>query len=463
MTLLVDIGAVFLTTFALAFLSPILWIVLILVYSQYRRQAATEKRLYGRVLNPVGRQVLLSFTLGAMGGFAASAVLVFLGLSIEQIGLIFIWPVALLLLLFNPRYLCFSYAGGIVALVVLLSRHLFVPLAPGLGGSPIVEALLRIHIPALLVLIGLLHLVEALFIYVGGHWGSSPVYVKGRDGLVTGAFLLQKFWPLPLVTLMVAVVPQVEITGVTMPGWWPVLSPTTALAAGESLQYMAVPVAAGLGYTDMVTGSTPRQRCRYSGRSLALYSIIVFVLALGAEYYPWLVWPGVIIAPLGHELLIIYSRNRERKQALLYKHEGPGVCLMSVLPRSLAEEAGLQEGDIIQEVNGAVPSDGEELLELIENSYFMVLLRIRRQEEDLSLVLKKRSLPEEEKETSFIKHFRAASGYQVLHRSVSLGFIPVPAPDSRIYLEIARSDPRARLTKIKKRLRSWLPLQHNRE
>ncbi|MCJ7806426.1 MAG: PDZ domain-containing protein, partial [Clostridia bacterium] len=266
MQLLVEISQIFMTTFMLAMFMPIFWIVLSLVYMQYRRQAATEEKLFGRIINRVGRQMLLSIGLGVLGGFAASVILIFMGLSLEQIGLYFIWPVALLLLLVNPRYLCFSYAGGIVAVVALVARHVVVPLFPVVTQYTVVEALLKIHIPALLVLIGLLHLIEALLIYVGGHWGSSPIYLKSTGGEVIGAFSLQQFWPMPLVALMIALVAQTEIVGVNMPEWWPILQSTLQPGDGQSLQYMVIPVAAGLGYADMALSSTPRERSAFSAR-----------------------------------------------------------------------------------------------------------------------------------------------------------------------------------------------------
>ena len=55
---------------------------------------------------PLRKQLAASF--GRLAEPLASLILL-LGLSLEQIGLYYIWPVALLLLLlFNPRYFCFA-------------------------------------------------------------------------------------------------------------------------------------------------------------------------------------------------------------------------------------------------------------------------------------------------------------------------------------------------------------------
>ncbi len=450
-----EIGQIFLTTFMLALVMPIFWIVLFLVFMQYRRLAATEEKLFGRPISGVGKQILLSVVLGALGGFAASAILIFLGLSLEQIGLYFIWPVALLLLLFNPRYLCFSYAGGIVALAVLIGRYLVLPLFPNLEQNFIFESLLMIHIPALLVLIGLLHLVEALLIYVGGHWGSSPIYLKKSGGEVVGAFTLQRFWPIPLVALLVTIVAQTEIVGVSMPDWWPILESNLKPGDNQSLQYMIIPIAAGLGYADMALSSTPRERTAFSAKWLAGYSVILLVIAVGSEFISWLVLPGVLFAPIGHELLILYGKKQEENKAPRYRMPEEGVPIMKVLPNSPAADAGLHDDDLVLKVNGNPVKDNREMVEKIEDSYFLVLLDGPREEKPFSVILRKSTREKTAPEDSFQSRLYAQSSYSLLHRSADLGIIPVPAPDSPVYMEVRQPDPMGRFRKLKAKIKGF--------
>ena len=454
MQLFFEIGQIFVTTFMIALVMPIFWIVLLLVFLQYRRQVATEHKLYGRNLNRVGRQMLMSVALGVVGGFGASAVLVFMGLSLEQIGLYFIWPVAIMLLLVNPRYLCFSYAGGIVAALVLLVRHVLLPILPALGENFVIEALMRIHIPALLVLIGLLHLAEALLIYFGGHWGSTPIYIQRDNEEVVGAFSLQRFWPLPLVALLVTVVAEPEIVGVSMPEWWPILQPAYEPGVGESLQFMIVPVAAGLGYGDMVISSTPRERTAFSARWLGLYSILLLIVAVAAEYFPPLILPGVLFAPLGHELLIFYGKNKEESRPPRYRKAGPGIAVMMVLPDSRAQQAGLRQDDIILKVNGNPVEHSRELLDNIEESYFMVLIEGIRDNKPFSTVLKKLN-PEEEYNSPAAKagYHSFRSQFYLVHRCAALGFIPVPDLDTIVYLEFRKPEPLDKLKRLRSKVK----------
>lgn len=430
-----ELGRIFIFTFILNLVSPVFWLVVFLVFLQYRRVAGMERRLFGRPVNNVATQVLASLGLGLLGGFLASILMVFMGLSLEQIGLYFIWPVALLLLLIHPRFLCFAYAGGIVAVNVMLFRFV-VRFYPALADYRVVDSLLKIHIPALLVLIGLLHLMEAMLIYIGGHWGSSPLYYKRPGGEVVGGFSLQRFWPLPLVALLVTIVLQTDSAGVSMPQWWPVIKSTIQPDLGQTLQYMAIPVAAGLGYGDLALSSTPREKSIVSARYLALYSAVLLGMAVTAEFYPLVTLPAVLLAPLGHELLIVYGNRREFSREPRYLSTPGRVRLMVVLPDTAAARAGLGEGDIILKVNGTPVQNQQELIQKIEDSYFMVLLEGTRGGADFSTVLKKGGSGAQTARSTFNPETTpAAPGASFLHRGAGLGLIMAPSSRSSVYVE----------------------------
>lgn len=436
--LLAELAKILLGTLFHVLQIPLFWLVVLLVYLQYRRVAGMEQRFFGRTINPVGRQVAISTGLGILAGLLASVFMLLLGLSLSQIGLLYIWPVALLLLLIHPRFLCFSYAGGIVALAALACRHLVLPLFPALGTQPLVAPLMEIHIPALLALIGLLHLMESLLIFLSGHLGSSPLYFKRDGGEVVGAFSLQKFWPIPLVALLATVVLESEVQGISMPAWWPLLKPTLEPGPGQGLQYMALPVLAALGYSDLALSSSPRRKAGGTAGCLSLYSIVLIGLALGAELWSWLIPVGVLFAPLGHEAVIRYGNRRERSRGAYCCASAGGVPLMMILPRSAAQRAGLRAGDLVRRVNGAPVHSDLDLLWGIDQSYFMVLIEGIREGKDFSAVLNKRRVAEAEPASGLLPLGRppaAPAGASPWHRGAALGLIPAPSQQTPIYAQ----------------------------
>lgn len=329
-------------------------VVLIIVLRQHVRQARLEEHLFGSPFTQPRRQVLTSLAFGVLGGFAASFLMVALGLPIsEDLGLIYVWPVVLLLMMINPRFMCFAYGGGIVGVVTLLLRGL-TRLIPGLGQVGFLAGLMSIDLAALMALVGLLHLTESFLIFVSGHLNASPVMVQNSRGEVVGGFMLQRFWPLPMTALLAQVVSQSQPMegSIPMPDWWPLLSPLMEPGQGMILMFSLLPIVAALGYSDIAVSTTPRQKSRYSARNLLIYSIILLALALMAGTWRFLQIIPVLFAPLAHEYLIQAGNRKEWKGKPLLSPPERGVRLLTVLPDSPAHAQGLDSGWIILNVNG---------------------------------------------------------------------------------------------------------------
>ena len=117
-------------------------VVLFLVASQYARIQRTEENLYGTASNKAFYQTLRAIGLGLLGGLLASFLLVLIGVSVTDSGIAYLLPIAVILYLFSPRLLCYSYAGGLAGLSYLVF------------GWP------KINVPAVMALVGL-HAAEA--------------------------------------------------------------------------------------------------------------------------------------------------------------------------------------------------------------------------------------------------------------------------------------------------------------
>ena len=236
--------------------------------------------------------------------------------------------------------MCFAYAGGLIA----LSKYIF--------GWP------AVNIPQLMGLVAVLHLVEALLIYAGGASKAMPVYLMGREQRLVGGFVMQSFWPLPLVALSAALAP-VGLAGagdmLAMPGWWPLLPMEyigSRMIPQMTLVYSMLPVLAALGYSDLAVTSTTRQKAHWSARQLMIYSAGLLALAVLAAKVPVLAILPALYAPIGHELLIKVGQKQESAGEYLYTEPAQGVMILDVLEGFAAERAGLRTGDILLEMNG---------------------------------------------------------------------------------------------------------------
>lgn len=315
------------------FLNPFFWIIILIIWRQYKKVANFEKDMFGKIMENPGEKVLYALIMGIVGGFIGSIVITFLGVSIDEAGLVYVWPLALLLMLIHPRFICFSYAGGIVSLFSLITGKI------------------NVDVAGLMALVAVLHLVESILIYFGGYLHASPVYIKNDDFGVIGGFSLQEFWPVPIILLTV-IVGEAPAEGVVqMPNWWPLLKPTENIMQLNPI-FMMVPIVAALGYGDIALTSTPKIRCRRTGINLLIFSLILLSLSVMASRYLFFAYIAAIFAPVAHEVLIFLGKKLEKQNPPLFRAPEYGEMVLDVIKGSKAEKAGLRSGDVILNVNG---------------------------------------------------------------------------------------------------------------
>ena len=383
------------TTFAALF-NPFFWLVVIIVLTQYRRTIFIEKKLFGQPFNNLWQQTVYSVGYGLLGGVFGSFFLLLLGISLESIGIAYLWPLAIILLLINPRFLCFAYAGGLIAIVSLAIRFLQ-PFWPVLGEVGLLRGIAQIHLPGLLALIGILHLTESFLIYLSGHRGFSPIYLKTPAGEVVGGYSLQRFWPLPLTGLWGLVVAEsadILVGGIPMPDWWPLLGEVMSPGGGEQIIYLMVPLVAGLGYSDLALSSYPQNKRKKTARNLAFYSILLSLLAVVSVFRPEMLLPAALFAPLGHELIIRKGNKEEFAGRPLFR-AGPdgGLKVLAVFPDSPAQKAGVQVGDRLVQVNGEPVSSEMDYWHILRLNYYRLLFKIKRGGRELDLPVHLDPLP----------------------------------------------------------------------
>ncbi len=322
-------GRVIRETITSPFFLALYLLLFTLVCWQYKRLESISAKLIQSSYGLFWPSAIWSSLFGLLGGLIGSVLLILLGINLAGVGLAYLWALALLFMLVNPRFLCFAYAAGVLSLVSLLFSF------------P------HISIPHLLALVAILHMVESFLILINGHSYPIPLYIK-KQGQIVGGFNLQKFWPLPLLAL-------VGISGIppgpdlAMPGWWPLLQDYSGM--GEQ-GFTLLPVLAMLGYGEITTTSPPSQRVKKSSWNLFIYSLILLTLACLCCRWPASTIMAALFAPLGHELVIWLGMREESSRRPLYTPSPEGVRILQVKPGSAAQQAGLRERDIIIGVNG---------------------------------------------------------------------------------------------------------------
>ena len=264
-------------------LNPIFWIAVLVCWQLYRKNGASAA--FAR------RITLYSALEGVVAGLVAVSVMVVLGLSIQPgIYLILLFPVALLLSLIHPRFLCFSYSA---ALITAVSRILH----PWLN--------LQADAAGLMAVIAVLHFMEAILVLVGGDRQKQAILAETDLGLRPG-WSMNRYWPVSLGLLLVT---ASGMKAARMPEWWPLL------AGGESLIYGLLPMTAMLGYYKLAVKLSPTMKCLRSGGKLVAYGGILLLLSLWQNGNSIREGVGLLFQVLGHEWILQSEERAEKNLA----------------------------------------------------------------------------------------------------------------------------------------------------
>jgi len=331
------------------------WSMVFFVWTQYSKTARMQAQLYGKPRRDPRAMTALAAVEGIAVGLVGSYVMSFFGVSFppDGGGLIWVLGAAVALMLINARFMCFSYAGGLVSLSYLIF------------GWP------KVSVASLMGLVAVLHLMESLLILLNGSAGATPVYLE-QKGRQVGAFYLQRSWPVPVALLILAVLPPAQAAGgISMPGWWPLLRTSPELLANPGAVFFLHALPAALGYGDLAVTCPPRLKTRRTASNLALYSLVLLALSVGATHSAPLVWVAALFGVLGHEAVVRLGSRQEKAGSPFFVPPQTGIMALDVVPRSTAARLGLGPGWVITEVNGR-PTNGrdrfEEQLHLAEQT-----------------------------------------------------------------------------------------------
>ena len=324
-------------------LNPFFWLVVYFVYTQVKRSYNMEILVLGEPRKPLTQMIGKALLLGMLGGLVGTILVMLLGITINSKDFIYVFPLAIFLMLINIRYICFSYEGGLLALSSLIL------------GVP------KINVSSIIALVAILHLIESILIWVEGHRDAIPIFIN-RGSETVGAFSIQKFWPIPFAILMVAIGPLEGAREINLPGWWPLFKGNMNL---EDMSLQILAVVAALGYGDMAVTATPKEKSRKSSLRLFIYSIILLVFSVLSTSYTTFKYVAALFAPLGHEIVVLYGQREEKKGIPLFIQGPRGVRVLDIRNNSIGSKMKVEQGDILLNINNREVNCREDLQEIL--------------------------------------------------------------------------------------------------
>ncbi|MCR1934422.1 PDZ domain-containing protein [Clostridium tepidum] len=352
----------------------VLLLLSLILYRKNRKTIIMQKMIIGQRVSTAFELTISEVVLGIFAGVVASLIMAYLGIFFNEDSAIYlIFLMSMFFMLFNPRFICFSYSGAALGIMNLI----FINMAKLLDMPQL--NFIKIDIPALMSMVAILHLVEGILVMIDGDRGYVPVFTN-RDDKIIGGFVLQRYWILPIAFMLMLnnqSISNISQGGAPMPNWWPLLKsniPSNAL----KLAVMSMTCFYGvIGYNSVTFTKTRKEKKFISGSYIIIYSLLLFILSRLALMNTLLKVVVLIFAPVGHEAMIYIQKYFELRGKPRYVSTEEGIMVLDVAKNSIANKMGIKSGDLLLQVNDREIDSEEDIVKSIEDMYGHISFKIR--------------------------------------------------------------------------------------
>ncbi|TCT14210.1 hypothetical protein EDC18_1066 [Natranaerovirga pectinivora] len=367
MHLLEIIHLTLLSTAKAVFDSAFLLIIILIAYMIKKTQ---NLNIYGyKIPYNSFTQLIESVLQGIIIGVVGSAIIAIIGLPIRiTTPILFLLPIAIISAFIHPRFLCFSYSASILSLlsIIFSGQNILGYTIPNLD----------IDVNGLIVLVGVLHLMEAILIFFVGGKNPIPIITKKNNKIVMG-HMLQKFWPIPF-SLLALNIGEISGSIIKMPSWWPLIKPV--IDSNASYYFVLLPIIGALGYRTVTFAYRPEIKAKISSVRLLVYSVILIILAVISVDNGILRVIAILFMALAHEGIIQYDHFIETVKKPLYGVPRKGIRVLSVHPDGIAQRLGIKVGDIIHNINGFEIENSKDYKTVMQDSYKSFYIEVECEE-----------------------------------------------------------------------------------
>ncbi|ENK0558175.1 PDZ domain-containing protein [Clostridium botulinum] len=373
-----DILLITLKAVAYLLIEPYSVIVLLLLslilYRKNRKTIIMQKMIIGQKVTTAFELTISEVVLGIFAGTAASLIMSYLGIFFREDSAIYlIFLISMFFMIFNPRFICFSYSGAALGMVSLILLNM-----AKLLNMPQLN-FVNIDIPALMSMVAILHLVEGILVMIDGDRGYVPVFTNREDKII-GGFVLQRYWILPIAFMLMInnqALSNISQGGAPMPNWWPLLKAGLPLSVLNAAVIALTSFYGIIGYNAVTFTKTRKEKKIISGLYIVIYSLILFMLSRLAVMNTLLKVVVLIFAPVGHEAMLYIQKYFELKGEPRYISTEEGIMVLDVAKDSVANKMGIKSGDLLLQVNDKEIDSEEDIVKSIGQMYGHISFKIK--------------------------------------------------------------------------------------
>ena len=290
---------------------------------------------------------LSQIVIGMFAGILASMMLTLAGVVFEETSYIqILFLISIVLMFIKPRYICFSYSGAILGLISIVFKLINVE-------SSADNQILNIDITMLMSFEAILHIVEAFLVAIDGHRSAIPVF-SDKDGKIIGGFALKRNWIMPIAIFMAYSITSTQIGGtesIQTPNWWPIITSASNNDIFNTMAIVSMPFWGVIGYSSVTFTKRKEQKSRMSALFILLFGVILLLVSQIARFGVVGEIIVVILAPLGHEVMLRMQNILENKKEAKFVSDNDGFSVLDVVKHSKSYDLGFRSGDKVLLIN----------------------------------------------------------------------------------------------------------------
>lgn len=356
------------------YMALILFLLCVFLYRKNKRITLMQKMMVGeRFVSPL-ELTLSQLVLGIIGGIIGSVVLSNLGVMFhENSGIELIFLFSFFLMIIKPRWICFSYSGALLGLLVIAINFF--------KDSELLKNIyisnISLDVTSLVVLIAVLHIVEGFLIMIDGDRGSIPVF-SYKDEKLVGGFAFERYWPIPIaIMLLTSSATGMSGGSIDTPQWWPLLKGDVNMKLMATSIAVMLPVYGVIGYKSVTFTESKKKKVFVAGVFNIVYGAILVAVTPIANFGLAGKIVLLVLMPVMHESMLTLQTIRESKKQAKFVSDDEGVTVLEVSPNSEAFRLGLKTGDKILELNDDKITEYTMIYEAVSDGLKELKLKIK--------------------------------------------------------------------------------------
>lgn len=286
-------------------------------------------------------------------GSLVSFLVVFIGIPLYfNEFLLFLIPISLLLSMVRIRFLDLSYG---VALICFLSL--------------IMDG--QTHIASLILLVGIISLIKGLLILLTKEQSVIPVLSRKDNQIILG-HIIHKSWILPI-GLLILQIGELATQGIQMPTWWPMIQ----YSHDQNIFYTMFPFVAFMNHNSISYTQTLQKHQKQSGSMNIIFGALLLLIGVLAVENLYIQIMGTLIMVVFPEGMHHAKVRKEKKQPPIYTHPENGLRIMEVIQGGIADEIGMELGEVIEKVNDTFVQDIKHFLRMVKEAEGEIIIESR--------------------------------------------------------------------------------------